>query len=223
MLAAPVLFGASFGYVEAAVVVYLRALFEPVALELNPERRPGDLFPLIAREQLKAADSAHYRIVRTEVIREAATMVMLVSIGLAVAWNFHTWIAAFVVAFGVWDIAYYVYLKMLLDWPASLFDWDILFLIPVPWVGPVLAPVLVSISMIIAGTLLMWRESADRPVRIAWQHWSAIVLGGLIIVVAFCWDYRQILAGGMPGEFPWSIFLIGEAIGLAGFSLAFAD
>ena len=79
---------------------------------------------------------------------------------------------------------------------------------------------LVAISMVVAGTLLLWREWADRPVRIGWQHWSAIVLGGLVIIVAFCWDYRQVMAGGMPNPFPWSIFLVGEAIGLAGFSLA---
>jgi hypothetical protein len=53
-----------------------------------------------------------------------------------------------------------------------------------------------------------------------WQHWSTIVLGGLVIIVAFCWNYRQVVGGGMPNPFPWSIFLVGEAIGLAGFSLA---
>ena len=191
-----------------------------MALELSPKRRPGDLFPLITREQLEATDSAHLRLLRTEVIREAATMVMLASVGLAVAWNFNTWIAGFVIAFGIWDICYYVFLKVLIDWPRSLLEWDLLFLIPLPWVGPVLAPVLVAISMVVAGTLLLWREWADSPVRIGWQHWSTIFLGGLVVVVSFCWDYRQIMAGGIPNSFPWSIFLVGEAIGLAGFSLA---
>jgi hypothetical protein len=219
-LAGLVLFGVSFGYVEAAVVVYLGELYEPLALELHPERRPGDLFPLITREQLEATDSAHLRLLKIEVIREAATMVMLASVALAVCWNFNTCVAAFVIAFGVWDICYYVFLKALIDWPASLLEWDLLFLIPIPWVGPVLAPVLVAISMVVAGTLLLWREWADMPVRIGWQHWSSIVLGGLVIIVAFCWNYRQVMGGGMPNPFPWSIFLVGEAIGLAGFSLA---
>ena len=52
--------------------------------------------------------------------------------------------AGFVVVFGVWDIFYYVFLRVLVTWPASLLDWDILFLIPLPWVGPVLAPVLIA-------------------------------------------------------------------------------
>lgn len=219
-LAVLVLFGVSFGYVEAAVVVYLNELYEPLALELHPKRKPGDLFPLITREQLDATDSAHLRLLKTEVIREAATMVMLASVALAVGWNFNTCVAGFVIAFGVWDICYYVFLKVLIDWPSSLLEWDLLFLIPFPWVGPVLAPVLVAISMVVAGTLLLWREWADRPVRIGWQHWSTIVLGGMVIIVAFCWDYRQVMGGGMPNPFPWSIFLVGEAIGLAGFALA---
>ena len=215
-----VLFGVSFGYVEAAVVVYLGELYKPLALELNPERKPDDLFPLITLEQLEATNSVYLTLLKTEVIREAATMVMLASIGLAIGWNFNTWFAGFIIAFGVWDIFYYVFLKLLSDWPTSLLEWDLLFLIPVPWIGPVLAPVLVAISMVLGGTLLLWREWTDRPVRIGWQHWSVIDLGALVIIVAFCWDYRQVMAGEMPDRFPWSIFLLGEAIGLAGFFLA---
>ncbi len=219
-LVALVLFGVSFGYVEAAVVVYLRDVYEPLALELQPERNPGDLFPLLTLKQLESADAEHLWRLKTEVMREAATMVMLASIGLAIGWNFNTVFAGFVIAFGVWDISYYVFLKVLIDWPASLLEWDILFLIPFPWVGPVLAPMLVAISMIAAGTILFGRESAGRPVHISWQHWSIVVLGGLIIIVSFCWDYRNVMAGGMPNPFQWPIFLAGETIGLAGFSLA---
>ncbi len=220
VLVALVLFGVSFGYVEAAVVVYLRDVYEPLALEFHPERRPGELFPLITLEQLKAVDAEYLWRLKTEVMREAATMVMLASVGLAIGRNFNTCFAGFVVAFGVWDVFYYVFLKVLIDWPASLLEWDLLFLIPVPWVGPVLAPVLVAISMIAAGTIMFGRESSGRPVRISWQHWSIVVLGGLIIIVSFCWDYRNVIAGGTPNPFQWSIFLAGETIGLSGFSRA---
>ena len=219
-LIALILFGVSFGYVEAAVVVYLRGVYEPLALELYPERRPGDLLPLITLEELETADAEYLWRLKIEVIREAATMVMLVSVGLAVGWNFNTSFAGFVIVFGVWDIFYYVFLKVLIDWPASLLEWDILFLIPVPWVGPVLAPMLVAMSMVAAGTLLLWRESAGRPVRISWQHWSILLLGGVIIIASFCWDYRNVIAGGMPKPFQWPIFLAGQTIGLVSFSLA---
>ena len=219
-LTALVLFGVSFGYVEAAVVVYLRDVYEPLALELHPEQKPGDLFPLVTLEQLESADTQHLWRLKTEVMREVATLVMLASVGLAMGWNFNTFFAGFVITFGVWDIFYYVFLKVLIDWPTSLLEWDLLFLIPVPWVGPVLAPVVVAISMIAAGTLLLWRESAERPVCIGWGDWSLIVVGGLIVIVSFGWDYRNVMAGGMPKSFPWPIFLAGETIGLAGFSRA---
>ena len=170
-LMALALFGVAFAYVEAAVVVYLREIYEPLALDLNPLRNPGDLFPLITLEQLEATDSAHLSLLKTEVIRESATIMMLASLGLAVGWNFNTCFAGFVIAFGIWDIFYYVFLKSLINWPDSLLELDLLFLIPVPWVGPVLAPVLVAICMVVAGTLVLWRESSNRPVSIGWQHW----------------------------------------------------
>lgn len=214
-----VLFGVSFGYVEAAVVVYLRALYEPLAMEFSAERKPGDLFPLITLGELEAADPIHLRRLRIEVMRQAATLVMMASVGLAIGWSFNTFLTAFVIAFGVWDIAYYIFLKALIDWPASLLDWDLLFLIPCPWTGPVLAPLIVASSMIIAGAIVLWRESTGTAVRIGWRHWSMIVLGGVIIVVSFCWDYRNVMAGGAPNPFQWSIFRTGEVVGLAGFFL----
>ena len=76
---------------------------------------------------------------------------MLAAAGLAIAGNFRQWLAGFMISFGVWDIFYYVFLRLLIGWPESLMTWDLLFLLPVPWVGPVIAPVLVSLSMIVAG------------------------------------------------------------------------
>ena len=219
-LAALTLFGVSFGYVEAALVVYLREIYEPFTQQLDPDRQPGEIYPLITLEQLEAAGTSHLALLKIEVIREASTMIMLASVGLAVGWNFNTCFAGFIVAFGVWDIFYYVFLRVLVTWPVSLLDWDILFLIPLPWVGPVLAPMLIAISMIVAGTIVLWRESGGRPVRISWWHWSVIVLGGITIVVSFCWDFRNVMAGGMPNPFQWPIFVVGETVGLGGFALA---
>jgi membrane protein implicated in regulation of membrane protease activity len=61
--------------------------------------------------------------------------------------------------FAIWDIFYYIFLWLLIGWPESFFTWDILFLLPVTWVGPVLAPVINSLTMIVlAGLILL----ADR-------------------------------------------------------------
>jgi hypothetical protein len=208
------LFGIAFGYVEAAVVVYLRTIDEPVRQALFCDVPHDAVFPLLTLEQLQAAD--HVYVVQTELGRELATLVMLAAIGWLTGRTFREWLAGFVIAFGVWDIFYYVFLKMLIDWPASLWTWDILFLLPVPWVGPVIAPVVISLTMIYAGTLTLWRESLGRPVIC--HCWNGVIIGvgGLAILGAFCWDFRNTAAGGWPNSFNWPLFVLGEAIVVAG-------
>ena len=142
---------------------------------------------------------------------------MLAAAGLAIARNFRQWMAGFMIVFGVWDIFYYVFLRLLIRWPQSLATWDILFLVPVPWVGPVITPVLVSLSMILAGGAILWREAVDRPIELSQLHWAIIMLGGLTVIVAFCWDFCHMAAGGMPQSFNWPLFALGEAVGIGSF------
>ena len=147
---------------------------------------------------------------------------MLAAIALACAANSGQWAAAFVIAFGAWDLAFYGFLKLLLDWPASLFTWDILFLLPVPWVGPVLAPALVSVAMIAAGVWHLWIESSIGPVRIGPAHWAGMLGGAAIIILAFAMDYRNIMAARVPQPFHWAIFSLGMALGLGSYAIAAA-
>lgn len=216
IVVALVVFGISFGYVEAAVVDYLRAIYNPLRLQLHPERAAGDLFPLIFLSQLESASPEHNRRFRTELAREAATLVMLACVALAGTRNRRQWLAAFLIAFGVWDISFYIGLKILLNWPASLFTWDILFLLPVPWVGPVLSPVLVSLSMIGAGLFVLRRDLEGNLPPFRWFQWALIFSGGLIVILAFTWDFRNTSSGGMPNPFHWPLFFAGEALGLSG-------
>jgi len=217
VLLALFLFGASFAYVEAAVVVYLRPLYEPLHERYHPGFEKGELFPLLRMEELEAAGPEAKRCLLVELGREAATLVILAAAALAASRNFHQWFAGFVLAFGVWDLFYYVFLKLLLGWPASWMEWDLLFLLPVPWAGPVLAPVLVALSMVGAGALVLRSESTDKPIRPVALDWVAIVAGGFLIVSAFCWDCRNLLQGGEPNPFNWGLFALGESLGLAGF------
>jgi hypothetical protein len=212
-----VVFGVAFGYVEAAVVAYLRSMYAPLRAQLYPTVPPGELFPLLTLDQLIAFGPEHTTRLKIELGREFATLAMLASVGLIAARRAREWIAAFVICFGVWDIAFYLFLKLLLDWPASLFTWDILFLLPVPWVGPVIAPILVSISMITAGVVVLWREYSDRPVSIARSQWAVIILGGAIVVAAFVWDFRNTGMGRSPNPFNWTLFFLGELTGLLAF------
>ena len=149
-----VVFSMAFGYIESAVVAYLRALFHP----------NGFTFPM----EVFDATPEGKRLVLTEIGREAATLVLIVT----AAWLFGSVhqerVAYFLIIFAVWDIFYYVWLKVLLDWPATLMDWDILFLIPVAWASPVLYPILVSLAMFVFAVAILHR-CADGPWRLpAW-------------------------------------------------------
>jgi len=130
-------FAMAFAFVESSVVVYLRQISYP----------EGFAFPL------KPGITSQ---IAVEVSREFATIVMLIAIGMIAGTNRWQRFSYFLIGFGVWDIFYYVWLKLILDWPSSLLDWDILFLLPIPWIGPVIAPVLVSLVMIAGGGIVKW-------------------------------------------------------------------
>lgn len=214
------LFSTAFGYLEAAVVSYLRILHEPARLRYYPNRPPAELFPLLTLEQLRAAPPEQEKTLIVEIGREAATMLMLAAIALAVAGNARQWAAAFAIAFGIWDVVFYAGLKLILGWPASFFTWDILFLIPLPWVGPVIAPMLVSAAMIAAGIWCLRREELRRPLKIGWWNVAGVLLGALVIILSFTLDSRSILSGGMPHPFHWWVFALGMGIGAGSYARA---
>jgi hypothetical protein len=212
-----ILFAAAFGYVEAAVVVYLRHIYEPLRQALYPDRAAGDLFPLIPIARLS---SEHLRLLTVELGREAATLLMLSGAGLLAARERRQWIAGFVVAFGIWDISFYVFLKVLLDWPVSLLTWDILFLIPVPWAGPVLAPLIVSAVMIVCGLAALRCDWNGRPISATSSHWVGLIGSALVIIASFTWNYRTLLAGAPPEHFNWTLFSAGLLAGIGIFAHA---
>lgn len=212
-----VLFGTAFGYLEAAVVSYLRLLHEPARQRVHPGRSQAELFPLMTLDQLHQSGADQERTLVAELGREAATIIMLAAVALAVARNSGQWAAAMAIAFGTWDITFYLFLKLLLDWPASLWTWDILFLIPVPWAGPVLAPVLVSAAMIATGIWHLRSAAIGEPVRIGGTQWTGIVAGAVVIVISFAMDYQNLMAGGMPNAFNWPVFSLGIAMGVGSY------
>jgi hypothetical protein len=141
-LTAIAIFAASFGFVEAAVVVYLRA-----ATGLLPGYR-GTLSELRHSSedyhQEQSISQFPQSLLTIEVYREGATMIMLVSVTLLAASSTSARWAAFLWLFALWDIAYYAGLWLTVRWPASLTDLDVLFLIPVPWISQVWFPVAIS-------------------------------------------------------------------------------
>src|SRR5579862_4285206 len=212
-VAALLFFGISFGYLEAAVVVYLRAIYDPIRHRLHPGRGADELFPLISPRELADAGPENPRRLLIEIGREAATIIMLASFGLAAGRNFNQRMAAFAVVFGLWDIFFYLFLRLMIHWPHSIFTWDILFLIPLPWVGPVLAPVIVAASLVVCGLYSL--RVGGMPARTS--EWLTMIAGGVVVILAFVWDYRNTMAGGLPNPFNWPLFSAGEVIALVGF------
>jgi hypothetical protein len=210
-----IIFGIAMGFLEAAVVVYLRQIYYP----------EGFAFPL------KAMALGELSI---EYLREISTIVMLFSIGIIAGRYFYDRFAYFLFCFGIWDIFYYVWLKILLNWPSSLLTWDILFLIPIVWVGPVLSPFICSVTMIfIAGCILFFQQKGFN-IKIRLFDWALLFSGAFVIFLTFIWDYSQmIIKGGfiikffalgtdtefqrkfssfIPSSYKWFFFIIGEIL-----------
>jgi len=205
-----ILWAVAFAFVEAAVVEYLRALYYPL-------QEGGFRFPVLTLEQLESMGYEHVRRLAIEFGRELATLAMLATIGLTAGSNRREAWAHFMIAFGVWDIFYYLWLKLFIDWPPELMTWDLLFLIPVPWVAPVLAPVIISVGLIISGLVVLFFESRQRPLATTWLDWVFLILGGLTVIVSFCQDYRNVMSGGVPSSFNWTLFFAGFCVAGATF------
>lgn len=192
----------AFAYVEAAVVAYLRALYYP----------EGFGFPV------KPIDPAHLGI---ELGREGATIVMLVSVGLLGGRRAAERFGIFAVAFGLWDLFYYLWLKLLLDWPASLGDWDLLFLIPAPWSAPVAAPCAVALFLAVGGALIV----LDRGRRFRPRASSGIAaLGGTaLILYSFLEQAGRIARGQAPEPYRYGLLAAGLALYLVAFGRAWGS
>jgi hypothetical protein len=210
-------FSIAMAALEAAVVVYLRALYYPDEFSIG----------------FRLADE---NILRVELAREAATVVMLVSVGFIAGKKITERLAWFLLSFAIWDVFYYVWLKIFIGWPSTLLDWDILFLIPITWIGPVAAPLICSLTMVVLSiVLLRWDLAIPKKV------WVFIFAGVILILFTFVRDYAGlILANNLLKEYPnllqnelfveksaelvpkpylWAVFWAGQLMFLAGIIL----
>jgi hypothetical protein len=178
------LFSVAMGFMESAVVIYLRKIYYP----------QGFSFPL-------APISAD--IAGVEFLREAATVVMLTGIGILAGNTRSERFGWFMFCFAVWDLFYYVFLKAFLDWPESLLTWDILFLIPFPWVGPVLAPCLVSFVLAIWGILIGLAHRHNMKSSLKPADLFLFAIGCVVIIFSFTSDYFSQLRNN--GSQPWTL------------------
>ncbi|MFH1787699.1 MAG: hypothetical protein ABH811_02835 [archaeon] len=215
------IFAIAMGFLEAVVVIYLRKLYYP----------NGFNFPL--------KGFIDPSILSIEWVREFATIVMLITVAMLASKKLYERFAYFIYAFAIWDIFYYLFLKLTLNWPASFFTWDILFLIPWPWVGPVLAPLLCTILMII--TTLIIINFKDSKIKIKLREFILVITGLLVVLYTWLYDYGKIIIGRgftkdfftlannpqfyqiiesySPSYYNWPIFLIGLIISSIGILL----
>jgi hypothetical protein len=193
-LATVLVFAIAMAWMEAATVFYLRTLvgriqpYQPVPLPMNDALGTVELW------------------------REAFTLVMIATTGMLAGrtWRRRWGYAA--LACGVWDIFYYVFLHLISGWPTTLLDWDILFLLPLPWWGPVLAPVSIAIVMIVWGTLVT--QSDDGAPDARWT-WALASLGIALALATFMADAWRAMPGGreavlrvLPTRFNWPVFVV---------------
>jgi hypothetical protein len=197
-----VVFAIGMAWVEAACVYYLRVMVDRLEpYQANPLPMNGIL------EQV-------------ELVREAATLVMLFTVGMLAGKTGRTRLAYTAIAFGVWDISYYLFLRMICDWPKSLFDWDVLFLLPLPWWGPVLAPVCIALLMIVWGTLVSQRGVRSPARSVASTVWWRVNwLGVGLALYVFMADSLRTVHEGMdatrtvlPTAFNWPVFVVALAL-----------
>jgi hypothetical protein len=148
--------------------------------------------------------------------REAATLVMLGAVGWLAGRSGLERLAWTAVAFGTWDIFYYAWLWAFIGWPSSPGTWDLLFLIPVPWTGPVWAPIAISLALVGFGLAAARRLRAGRAVRAGRAQVAAGIAGGLVVILSLTLDAGRILAGGVPDTFAWPVFTAGLALAVWG-------
>jgi len=194
-------FAVAMAWVESAAVFYVRTLVDRI------EPYQPDPLPLIGT------------LGPVELARELATLIMHFTVGVLAG---RTWRARFgymAICFGIWDISYYAFLKIMCGWPQSLLDWDILFLLPLPWWGPVLAPMLIAALMILWGTLASQFERPRPPALSNWRVWVLNFTGVALALYVFMADALRVSGGGvdavrnvLPTAFNWPLFLVALAL-----------
>jgi hypothetical protein len=187
-----IIFAIAMAYLESAAVVYLRGMYgiKDLLRDINFQ---VDAYTFI------------------EIGREAATIVMLGLVSSLAGSNWLKKVGFFFLSFGIWDIFYYIWLYVFIQWPKSLFEWDVLFLIPLPWWGPVLAPILISILLIVTGYLLI----VETKFKIKRFDWLIFFLSVSVILFTFMEDSINIILTGegnlaevRPIKFDWVLYLI---------------
>lgn len=180
------------------MVIYLRTIYYPNGFHFPP---------------LPFGDG----LVKVELAREVASILIIWATAELSVKSYQRKLSVFMILFGLWDIFYYVFLKVFLNWPESFFTWDILFLIPQVWASPILAPILVSFGLIGAGFTVLKKLEDGFVLEPGIKFWLFELTSATIILVSFIIPGKNLLNGQMPESYNWLLFLAGLALGLGTF------
>ncbi|MFQ5601163.1 MAG: hypothetical protein ACE5G2_11505 [Candidatus Krumholzibacteriia bacterium] len=194
------LFATLFGIVEAALVADLRFFLDPDSTRFPFVRLPGTLLLI-------------------ELVREGVTLVLLATVARLAVRRPAARFAAFLDVFGIWDLVYYVGLRFMLGWPRGLTDWDLLFLLPVPWLGPVYAPLILALTMVGVGGATLRHDARYGRFQVWPRHLLVAGLAGLACISSFTIDPGAVERGVLPSRYPIELLALGLVIGM----LAWAD
>ena len=191
------LFAVAMAWMESAVVFYLRTMVDRIEpYQSNPLPLVGGLGGV-------------------ELVREAATLLMVLTVGMLAGRTWSGKMAYSAIAFGLRDIFYYVFLRVICAWPRNIMDWDVLFLLPLPWWGPVIAPILIALLMIIWGSVVVWRDEKPVPCGAGLPCWVANAVGIVIALYVFMEDALRVAGQGetairnvLPETFNWPLFMV---------------
>lgn len=190
------LFAIAMAQVEASLVVHLRTIYYP--------DNPLAIFPL---SLLSPRDLV------IELVRELATVVMILSVALLGRRENALRFATFIYVFGLWDLFYYIWLKIMIGWPLGWLQWDVLFLIPWPWLGPWLTPVLIALLFVVWGG---WAIASDKMIRFTRANTLLFTSGVTLALAAFLLPAVPLLQQGevafrqyQPHAFMWWLYIPG--------------
>ena len=190
--------------VEASLVVHLRTIYYP--------GNPVEIFPL---------SLLSHRDLFIELFRELATILMIFSVAVLSVREKHRQLGAFLFVFGLWDLFYYLWLKIIIGWPVRWLEWDVLFLIPWPWLAPWITAALIAVIMVAGGFRMLMLDAKS---EMSGPGLVLLIVGILISLTSLLLPAWPLLVNGeaafrghMPKGFPWVLYVSGYllmAVGL---------
>ncbi len=148
------IFSLAFALTEAATAYYLKTVTGLYTFNSLP--RHADILNLGFVQLASAASviTSHKELFALEGWRETATMIVLLGVSFLAGKDFRKKLGAFLISFAVWDIFYYIFLKIFTGWPQSVWDTDVFLINPVAVVGPVVVAIILSLTVLVLGGLL---------------------------------------------------------------------